>query len=125
MTRCAKAASGAYVSPRIETYSADEVLKLLGPAIAVYSLASPQPPQVQRANIIVTNLSISLFLIVALIGAGVYDLAVLTMVAVITPLVAIGVAIPQRDVPRFGQLLKVPLASADESSFGMRYWQVS
>jgi uncharacterized membrane protein YfcA len=60
---------------------------------ALYFMSASTTPAVQRANIIVTNMSVTVLYLGALLFAGVYDSAVLLKTAIVVPLFMVGVTI--------------------------------
>ena len=67
-----------------------------GPFMVLYYLSAPEPPPVQRANIIVTSTVGISFLIMGLIAEGTYDQPTLWRSAVIAPLFLAGIWIGRR-----------------------------
>jgi uncharacterized membrane protein YfcA len=60
------------------------------PISALYFLAAPVSPKIQRANMIVVNTVLVTFLLGGLVVAGIYDAPLLVRAAIITPLFVLG-----------------------------------
>ena len=70
-----------------------------GPVCALYFVSAPVEPSVQRANIIIANTSIVIFMVSGLLAAGIYNAPLLTRTAIITPLFLAGTQLGSENPP--------------------------
>jgi uncharacterized membrane protein YfcA len=74
----------------------DQTIILIVLVCALYFVSAPVEPSVQRANIIIANTSIVIFMVSGLLAAGIYNAPLLTRTAIITPLFLAGTQLGKR-----------------------------